>query len=157
MGLHIKIREGKPGDGESLKQLFRDTVKSICANDYNEEQIKVWVAGAENSTRWNTMLVQQYVLVAETNGIPAGFGTLDKGYYIDMFYIHKDYQRMGIARQLFEALMAEALRLEQTRLTADVSLTARPFFEKMGFNLLALQTVIRQGVALNNFRMEKEL
>ncbi len=157
MNQAIKLRTGRLSDSAQLKQLFRDTIVAICAADYNEEQIRVWAAAAENAERWLAILRQQYVLAAEINDTIVGFGTLDKGAYVDLLYVHKDYQRQGIARQLYEALEAEARQQGQMTLTADVSKTARPFFEKMGFDLLMEQTVERQGVALNNFRMEKIL
>lgn len=153
----IRIRPGDLKDLEQLKQLFRDTIINICVADYNEAQIRVWAAGAENTERWLSVLTGQYVLVAETNDTTVGFGTLDNGHYIDLLYVDKDYQGHGIARQLYVALETEARRQGQTTLTADVSKTARPFFEKMGFDLLMEQTVVRQGVALNNFRMKKNL
>ncbi|RYU93849.1 GNAT family N-acetyltransferase [Emticicia agri] len=153
----INLRHGQLSDLPELQQLFRDTIHAVCQSDYEEAQLKVWAAGAENTTRWHSMLTQQYVMVALINDSIVGFGTLDKGKYIDMFYVHKDYQNQGIASKLYQALEKEALRQGQTRLTADVSKTARPFFEKRGFTVVAEQTVVRQGVALTNFKMEKFL
>ena len=46
---------------------------------------------------------------------------------------------------------------QQTVLTSDVSKTARPFFEKVGFEVIKKQTVVRQGVELTNFKMKKKI
>jgi len=44
-----------------------------------------------------------------------------------------------------------------TKLTADVSKAARPFFERNGFELVREQSVVRRGVALMNYVMRKPL
>jgi putative acetyltransferase len=43
------------------------------------------------------------------------------------------------------------------RIFAEVSLTAVPFFEHCGFTRICLRTVVRAGIELSNFRMEKRL
>lgn len=151
------IRRGQLNDLAELQQLFKDTITTICKADYNDRQIQVWVMGVENITRWQTMISEQYVLIAEMDSIIVGFGTLGKGNYIDMFYIHKDYQRQGVASRLCDSLENEAKLLGQKKLTADVSKTARPFFEKKGFRIETEQTVIKHGVELINYKMEKLL
>lgn len=151
------IRPGQLKDLAALQQLFKDTITTICKVDYNDKQIQIWVMGVEDVTRWQAMFSEQYVLIAEIDDIIVGFGTLDKGNYIDMFYIHKDFQGQGIASGLYNFLESEAKSQKQKSLTADVSKTARSFFEKMGFKLLAEQTVIRQEVELINYKMEKLL
>ena len=40
---------------------------------------------------------------------------------------------------------------------ARASVTARPFFERHGFRVIAPQTVAKRGQSLLNFRMDKPL
>jgi putative acetyltransferase len=40
---------------------------------------------------------------------------------------------------------------------SEVSITARPFFESIGFRVLRQQVVERRGVSLRNFRMERDI
>jgi putative acetyltransferase len=63
----------------------------------------------------------------------------------------------GIGRLLYEAVESKAAGLKLDRIFADVSITARPFFEGRGFSVLRKQTVTRGGIELCNFRMEKVL
>ncbi|MDR3227488.1 MAG: GNAT family N-acetyltransferase [Prevotellaceae bacterium] len=151
------IRLGKLDDLSELQQLFVDTVSSICKSDYNAEQIIVWVSSIKDTERWHSILTQQYVLIAEDKQRIVGFGSLDKGNCIDMLYVHKNYQNQGIAYQLYEEIEKEAKRQKQTLLTSNVSLTAKSFFEKRGFNTIVQQTVIKQGIELINFKMVKLL
>jgi putative acetyltransferase len=55
------------------------------------------------------------------------------------------------------AVRSEAERLGASRLFAEVSVTARPFFERHGFVVLAEQQVVVRDVALVNYRMERRL
>ncbi len=99
----------------------------------------------------------QYVLIAETENQIVGFSTLDQGNYIDLLFVHQEYQHQGIASLLYAKMEEEALRHGQKQLTADVSKTARPFFEKAGFQMLKEQTVNVKGVDLTNYKMVKNL
>jgi putative acetyltransferase len=42
-------------------------------------------------------------------------------------------------------------------LRSYVSITARPFFESIGFRVVRQQVVERHGVSLQNFRMERDI
>lgn len=51
----------------------------------------------------------------------------------------------------------EVIIREATQIEADVSITAKQFFERKGFEVVQQQTVVRQGVELTNFKMKKSL
>lgn len=153
----MTLRNGKLEDLAELQQLFVDTIKTICRNDYTTEQIKVWTSGIENIERWEKIFKTQYVLVAERENKIVGFATLENGNYIDLLYVHKDFQRQGIAQKLYEKIEVEARRQRQTKLTSDVSKTAKLFFKHVGFEKIKEQKIIRKDVELINFKMIKEL
>ena len=77
--------------------------------------------------------------------------------YIDMLFVAPRYQRHGVARQLIGRVEAHARRAQLIELTADVSITARPFFERHGFNVEAEQHPVSGGVPLTNYKMKKKL
>ncbi len=109
------------------------------------------------SQRWEDLIENQFILVAVENGQINGFCTLDNGNYIDMLYVHKDFQRQGIARKLYSEIEKEAKQQGQKALFSDVSKTARPFFESVGFKVIKEQAVKIRGVDLINYRMTKEM
>ena len=154
---NIAIRKGNLNDLEAMQQLFKDTIEVICKKDYNAEQRKAWQSGAENEERWMNVIRDQYVLIAECEHQIAGFCTLDQSNYIDLLFVHKDYQQKGIASMLYNEIEKEALLHHSEQLTAEVSKTARPFFEKVGFNIIQEQTVDVKGIALTNYKMAKDL
>lgn len=154
------IRKGQLDDLTELQKLFLDTITDICKSDYNEEQIEAWTAETRSNTnrqRWIDTLTKQYALVAQNDHEIVGFITLDNGNYIDFLYVHKNHQRQGIANSLYKNIEIEAKRQKQLVLTSDVSITARPFFEKLGFEAIKKQTVALKGVELTNFKMKKKL
>ena len=70
------------------------------------------------------------------------------------FFPYRDFQRRGVASALCDALEG-AVAAE--RIATNASITAKPFFERRGYQTLWEQQVIRHGTALTNYRMEKRL
>lgn len=157
MKLQVSIRNGRLDDLADILNLFTGTVSAICNSDYNSDQIREWVSGAENKTRWHEIITGQYFLVVEDQNRIVGFCSLDKGNYIDLIYVHKDHQHQGITFQLYTEIEKEAIRKKQNILISDVSINARSFFERIGFISEKEQVVIRNGTALTNYKMKKIL
>ncbi len=151
----IRITSASSDDIPQLQMLYTDTIKAVCINDYGPEQITAWTAGAGNLERWLSAIETQYFLVARTGNSVIGFGSLKDGDYIDFLYVHKDYQGLGIAGTIFEQLEQRAAGLGKQELTADVSRTARPFFEKNGFKVQRENQNLIRGITLINYRMKK--
>lgn len=151
------IRQATFTDLPAIRTLFRDTVLTVNAADYDDQQCRAWAAGWADEARWAARLEEQYFLVAEQKRQLDGFASLAADGYLALLYVHQDLQRQGIALALYEALEAEARRRGLANLETDASITARPFFEKMGFSLMAPQKKVISGVAFTNFRMRKRL
>ncbi|MCP2026979.1 putative acetyltransferase [Flavobacterium sp. HSC-32F16] len=151
------FKKATNSDLNEMQQLYIETIQSVCKNDYNPEQIEAWISGVKNTERWLEVIEKQYVLLAVIENKIAGFGTLKDGNYIDFFYIHKDFQRQGIADKLLKALELEAVNQHSKIISSDISITARPFFEKKGFIAKKEQKNIRLCIELINYKMEKEL
>ncbi|AYZ34576.1 GNAT family N-acetyltransferase [Chryseobacterium indologenes] len=151
------IRKGNENDLTEMKQLFAETITSICKDDYTEEQLEAWRSGAENNERWLKVIHEQFVLVAISEHTIVGFATLDQGNYLDLFFVHKNYQHQGIASQLYEQIENAARKQTERYIRSDVSKTAKSFFEKLGFYVLKEQIVPIKGIALTNFKMQKNL
>ena len=58
---------------------------------------------------------------------------------------------------MIAAMTAEVRRVGLARLFTEASITARPFFEALGFRVLAPQVVTCRGVEFVNYRMERVL
>ena len=148
---NMVIREYKPADCRALAEVFYETVHSVNARDYTEEQLNVWATGNVDLAGWNQSFLEHVTLVAEEQGRIIGFADMDKTGYLDRLYVHRDYQRQGVAAALCDRLEAEV----SGDITTHASITARPFFEKRGYCVRKEQQVERQGIRLTNFVMEK--
>lgn len=153
----LVLRQAKPEDVEEMCRLFVDTIHTVCDKDYNEEQRRIWVTRAENKEVWLNKVRDEYVLLAESSENLVGFSALRANDYLDLLYVHKDYQRKGIARILCHFIEKEALRRNGTIMYSDVSITAKPFFEKNGYHLLQEQKNVINNVEIVNYRMCKDL
>lgn len=153
----MKFRTAVFSDLEEMKQLYADTIQCVCNSDYNEEEREEWSSSVNQTDRWNEMIKKQYVLIAEINSQIAGFAALKDENYIDFFYVHKDFQRMGIAQELLNKIQDRASGSGTEVLTSDISITAKPFFEKNGFAAEARQENIRGNLVLVNYKMKKNL
>ena len=145
MSGQIILSEYRPGEAAALVRLFYNTVHSVCLGDYTQEQVDKYVAGITAAAE-----------VARIGGEIAGFADLD-GDYLDRLYVHRDFQRQGVATALAQALEQRAAEKGFSRITVHASVTARPFFEKRGWRVVREQQVERKGVFLTNFIMEKDL
>jgi putative acetyltransferase len=153
----ISIRRVKHGDLNEMQKMFVDTISTICIDDYSPEQIDVWISLVENTQGWIDKLTSQYFLVAELNNKIVGYASLENNNYLDFLYVHKDYQRQGVADKLYSDIEKEAIYRNATVLSSDVSKTARNFFEKKSFKTIATQTKIIKGVEIINYKMTKTL
>jgi len=148
-------REYKPDDCPLLAQLFYDTVHTVNARDYSEEQLDAWATGNVDLDEWNRSFLTHTTLVAVWDGVIAGFADMDKSGYLDRLYVHKDYQGIGVATALVKELERRAIDENVACFETYASITARPFFEKLGYTVQAENIAVRGGVSLTNFRMAK--
>jgi putative acetyltransferase len=77
--------------------------------------------------------------------------------YLDMMFVAPRFLGCGVAWRLVRHAEESARAAAMTELTADVSITARPFFERQGFTVVATQHPVKAGVRITNFRMRKSL
>jgi putative acetyltransferase len=152
----MTIRQAKDSDIDEILKLFYDTVTNVCEADYNHEQIKVWASSASQKQKWLNRISKQYFIVAEHDGKIVGFGSIEKGEYLDLLYVHMDYIRQGIATMLLMELEKESDKHHKACISADVSITAKPFFEKHGFKVIQQQTKLFNNVEITNYKMIKE-
>lgn len=143
------IREYQSSDCEELTKLFYNTVHTVNAKDYTEEQLDAWATGQVDLNKWDQSLREHYSIVAVENEMLVSFGDIDESGYLDHLFVHADYQGKGIGTVICN-------RLEQAvsgNIITHASITARPFFEKRGYRVVKEQQVERQGVFLTNFEM----
>ena len=152
----MNIRQYREGDAPAMAKIFYETVHGINARDYTEEQLNAWTDGNIDLDEWHERFSTSLTIVAASGGDLIGFANL-KGNTLDMLYISRYYQRLGIGGELVVQLELAARRRGIRRLVTYSSITARPFFLHIGWSVVRPNTVIRNGVALTNYLMERLL
>ena len=148
----MQLREYIPSDCAQLAELFYQTVHSVNAKDYTQEQLDAWATGEVDLQAWDKSFRAHRTIIAVVNGEIVGFADMDETGYLDRLYVHKDYQGQGIASAICDEL--ERFAAGKT-ITTHASITAKPFFLHRGYRVVRKQEVIRRGVALTNLVMEK--
>ncbi len=146
----MNIRKYKNEDCDKVSKLFYDTVHSVNAKDYTDEQLSVWANNSDSLMLRHDDLSIQYTLIAEINGAIVGFGSIDKSGYLDLLFVHKDYQNQGIATALCDELEKGFFVIK-----TYASITAKPFFESRGYVVVKAHEIERLGVILKNYEMQK--
>lgn len=147
------VRDYTTSDCEVLAGLFYDTVHTVNARDYTNRQLKVWATGTVDLEAWNRSFLEHVTVVAVEGGRIVGFGDMDQDGYLDRLYVHREEQGKGVATAICDRL--EQMVCSESFVT-HASITAKPFFEKRGYQTVREQTVIRQGTGLTNYVMIKQ-
>ena len=150
----MKIRPYQQSDCKELAELFYNTVHTINARDYTQEQLNVWATGRIYLKEWDKSLLEHHTVVAVENNEIVGFGDIDSTGYLDRLFVHKNHQRKGVA----SAICSELERsVSERKVITHSSITARVFFENRGYRVIQQQEVMKDGVALINFVMELKI
>lgn len=155
--MRMTVRRYRDDDLESVVVLFTDTVHQVNIRDYSSEQVAAWAPQPPDLTRWRQRVARLTLWVAESDSRIIGFCGLGAGGHVDLLYVHYRFQRRGVARRLYQQMEAEARQCGIGRLLTEASITARRFFESMGFSVFHEQHVEFQGVVFQIYRMEKRV
>ncbi|MCP4386193.1 MAG: GNAT family N-acetyltransferase [Hyphomicrobiales bacterium] len=153
----VALRPLRLDDAPDDAQIFFDAVHEGTKQHYTEDQRRAWGGDAPDPAGWRGRLLEMAGFVAEQDGQPVGFMTIDAKGFIDLAFVSPSASGRGIGRQLYRAVEQKARDLGASVLTTEASKAAKSFFEKQGWSVIAEQTVVKDGVALTNFRMRKSL
>jgi len=150
------IREYEKKYLKQIIELFVNTVHNINKQDYSHEQLNAWVNPKYDLNIWEKRFEKSkpYICISEDEVV--GFCEYYDG-YIDCFYVHFKYQNFGIGKLLLNHILKIAKNENINKIRVDVSITAKPFFEKFGFKEVKKNLLKRGNVELINFSMEKDL
>ncbi|QNR24711.1 GNAT family N-acetyltransferase [Croceimicrobium hydrocarbonivorans] len=152
-----RLALAKMEDLPAMKSLFEASIRQTCNQDYSPEEIEAWLLSLKNKQRWEELIQNQIVWLALVEADLAGFCSLKDGHYLDFLYVLPDHQGLGIAKQLVAAAIDETRKLGNTKISSDISITARPFMEAQGWKVIRMNENPRADQTLINYRMELEL
>jgi len=152
----VSLRPYLPADAERCAAIFRSSVEELAIEDYSADQCAAWAARADDP-EFPKRLAGALTLMALVDGESAGFASLKGAETIDMLYVDPDFVRRGVATALLDALVRLAAARGAKTLAGDVSDTARPLFERLGFQAQRRNLVQLDDEWLANTTMTKRL
>ncbi len=152
----FSIRQVTISDFPELTELYRNTVLTINRKDYSAEEVDDWASCGNDVSHWHELFAEQHYIVAENDkGKIVGFASINNTGYMHTLFVHKDFQHQGIATLLYQTLEQYAIEKGAEKITSEVSITARQFFEKQGFVMDEEQKRKANKLCLTNYKMSK--
>ena len=154
----ITIRIAFNTDIEEIQSLYRNTVLVINRRDYSQAEVEDWASCGDDPSKIEGMIKTHYFIVAVNRQSEiVGFSSITPQGYLHSMFIHKDFQGKGVATLLLNEIERYAVAAGITRITSEVSITARPFFEKRGYIVEVEQKRRANQLSLTNYWMAKSL
>jgi len=141
----------------SVIEIYTVSIHSLAVSYYSPEQIAAWAPVRPDAARWQERLSHLHTIVAESDGILAGFASYTHDGYLDFLFTHPTFARRGVATSLYQRVESALRAVSASRVTTHASLAARPFFDGHGFQVDAEQCVECRGAYLRRFAMHKQL
>jgi len=149
------IRRYRSADLDAVIEIYQRAIREVASKDYSPAQVEAWAQVDRDG--FATRRLSRPTWVAVLGEERLGFTDLEPDGHLDMMFVHPAHQGIGVATLLCATVEAAATEQGIGRLFAEASLTARPFFERRGFSVIAAQQVEKRGQVLRNFRMEKSI
>ena len=154
----MKIRQYQAKDAPTIAELFSKTIREVNVQHYSQKQLDAWASPDKDATFFHGKLSQSRSFVAEDSGEILGFADLiPERRLLFFFYVHSGHQRKGVGKALLDEIEKTAREQGIEELYTEASITAKPFFEAMGFVPLEKQQVVQAGLQFVNYKMRKKL
>lgn len=145
-------------DIPEMQELFRSTVLNVNIRHYTKEEVEDWASCGDSVEHLKELLSRnRFIGAFDKANRMVGFSSMNKDGYLHSMFVHKDWQGKGVATQLLSEVESIAGQLGVVEITSEVSLTARPFFEKKGYEIVKIQKYRANKLELTNFVMRKLL
>jgi putative acetyltransferase len=155
----VTIRPYDQRDAGDLAEVNFRSVRQAALSDYTIDQVRAWLP-----ERPSPVLMHQrasdgrMVLVAvDDHDRVVAYIDLEASGHIDHLFCAPVAVGHGIASQLYDVTEATARKQGIDRLFVEASEPARRLFERKGFVVRERQDLIRNGVAIHNYKMAKLL
>jgi predicted N-acetyltransferase YhbS len=136
IGEAVEIRAFTPGDAEAVSQLVRQVFDAHVADTFDPEGIEEMhrhVSAKAIAARATT----HDTFVACHGGVPVGVIEVRDRDHVSMLFVRTSHMGLGIASGLMARAQEACRAAGQARMTVHSSLSARSFYERMGFEAVS--------------------
>ena len=153
------IRKAKHSDAEGIIDAHVNSIRTICAKDYTDEQIEAWTGRKFRADLWCQTIDRDFVWVIVKESKILGFGHLalmdeEIAEVLGLYFIPPAIGQ-GFGKLLFWEMLKVCEEKNLKRLILHATITAKPFYQKLGFYQSGGDDSIEmRGVAIPCFPME---
>ncbi len=132
------IRRFKPEDAEPVSSMIARTLREVNIRDYSAEAIEDLVLRMQPGDILQRASWTHFYVVADgekivgSGAIGPYWGKTDESSFFTIFVL-PEYQGQGIGRRIIETLEKDEYFLRANRIEVPASITAVPFYLKMGY------------------------
>jgi putative acetyltransferase len=140
----MKIRLAELADIDGILVLRAQSIKDLCTQEYNKDQLKVWAAkGSDRGSIEREIARGNVFIIAESAGVH-GYVHMrmavragnNSSAHLEGIFISKAQAKQGLGKQLLETVEELARKRAFAQIKVTVSKTAVGFFEKFGYEML---------------------
>ncbi|WP_039020163.1 GNAT family N-acetyltransferase [Halocynthiibacter namhaensis] len=150
------LRPYRESDRRAGFDVYYDAVHNGAARAYTPAQRAAWAPLDGFRPETPDKMLDMVAIVAENPDQPGrleGFFAMERNGHLDLAFVRSCWMGRGLAQNLYDQLYEWARGADLTRLHTEASHLARPFFERNGWQVDAPETITRDGVEIQRFRM----
>ena len=143
----LVIRKAIHSDALSIHAAHMKSIQEVCSSDHSIEEISAWGNRPFNKEQRIHAINNHFVYVVELENKIEGFlhfSILEnrKESYVFGLYLTKEVNGIGIGKELVNIMFDELKRNEIQNINLHSSITAHPFYLKLGFIDSSLMTTV---------------
>lgn len=129
----VAVRDARPADAEAIATLHVESIRTLCRDHYEPEQIEAWASGIDGNLH-RAAIRTSVVMVAVRQRVVIGFGEYDpgRGQLVHLF-VDPSVAGCRVGTRLADALEARALSDGVTEMRLRASTNAEPFYAARGW------------------------
>jgi len=139
----IAVRRAEPRDAQAAAKVLRRSITELCVLDHqgDADTLEKWLANKtpQNFLSWLAS-DDNFCVIAEGDSQVLGVGLLHRSGEVRLCYLAPGAQRQGIGKAIYLALEEQAKAWELKNLRLESTVTARQFYEAMGFQSAGMAT-----------------
>src|SRR5207248_10780966 len=110
-------RPYESADLPSVIETYTASIRLLAAPYYTPEQIAAWAPIPPDTARWQERLSHLHTIVAESDGVLAGFASYTHDGYLDFLFTHPAFARRGVATKLYQHVESALRAVSAPRVT----------------------------------------